>query len=311
MRTCFAILVLVLPLAACSGDGDGDDGATLFDVPDPPPGGAQLVSPTFTVPAGSETFMCMRFPYEVTETMYVQSSTAYQAEGGHHSMLFYVEGSTPLIDEPHECDESDMQNLRFVGVGTGYGYGIDMPDGYVLEIPAGARLYTQSHYVNLEPEEVLVQDVINLELVPADEVTDKLGSYVNVDLTLELPPGEETTRVLNCKPPHEINIPFFIPHMHEWGSHMKLEVERAGGAIETIWDGGWDEALRDDFPILDYDPHVTVGPNDTIRTTCTWQNTEAEAMLFPKEMCATFMLYYPSEDGAMVVCDETGANFEL
>lgn len=311
MRTFFAILVLglVLPLAACSGDDDG--GALLFDVPDPPAGGIQIASPTFTVPGSSEVFMCMRIPYEVTEDLFIQSILGYQADGGHHSLIYYVDANSPNEEAPHECNELDMADLRFVGVGTGYGHGIAMPPGKALRVPAGKRIFIQSHYVNLEADERLVQDVLNLELTPADEVDQILGSFANVDLTFELPPGEETTRVLECSPPHEIKVPWLLPHMHEWGSHFKLEVEFAGGTTEVIYDGGWDAALRDDFPILDQEPHLTIGPDDIIRTTCTWQNTEQETMLFPKEMCASFMVYYPSETGGMLVCDETGNTFEL
>jgi hypothetical protein len=313
MRTYLAALVLFLaaPLAACTG-GDDDDGSDLlFEVPDPPAGGIQIATPPFTVPGSSEVFMCMRIPYEVTEDLYIQSLTGYQAEGGHHSLIYYVDENSPNEEAPHECNELDMADLRFVGVGTGYGHGIAMPPGKVLRVPAGKRIFVQSHYLNLEAEERLVQDVLNIELTPAEQVDQVLGSYANVDLTFELPPNQETTRTIECSPPTEITVPWMLPHMHEWGSQFKLEVEFAEGGTQVVFDDGWDAALRDDFPILDFEPHLTIGPDDVIRTTCTWQNTEAQTMLFPKEMCATFMVYYPSATGSMMVCDESGDNFEL
>ena len=52
----------------------------------------------------------MRVPYEVTEDLYVHASNSYQTHGGHHTMLYFVEGTSPIVDTPHECTPEDMGN---------------------------------------------------------------------------------------------------------------------------------------------------------------------------------------------------------
>jgi hypothetical protein len=68
----------------------GESGSKVEILPDgveePPPGGVQIVSPTFEVAATTEVFMCMRIPFEVTGDLYVQASKAWQVTGGHHAM---------------------------------------------------------------------------------------------------------------------------------------------------------------------------------------------------------------------------------
>jgi hypothetical protein len=303
---------MLLALSGCASDDAPEpaDGI-IIDAPKPQ-NGVQLVTPTFTVEGGSEVFMCMRIPAEVPETMYVQQSVAYQAKGGHHSMLYYLPQDFYVEDAPHECQGSEMGRggLRFVGVGTADGGGIELPPGVVLEIPAGVKLFTQSHYVNTGTEAVTAQDVINLELVDRSQVTNIAGAYTEIDLSFEIPPGSaEYTRTIDCSPPVDMNVPFMIPHMHEHGKHISVELEQAG-QISSIYDSDWDVALRDDFPVRQFAEHLHMTTADRLRTTCTWQSQEETApLLFPNEMCATFMIFYPSSDGAMWACDETRGNF--
>jgi hypothetical protein len=313
-RTSLVWAVAGLWLTACGGEQappeDSGPDTIRTDLPAAPEGGARLVSPVFQVDAASEVFMCMRIEFDVTEDMWVNSSTGYQVEGGHHTMLYYTAEPQVGIDPmPHECAGEDMGNIRFIGVGTANGIGITLPEGIAMKIPKGAEIWTQSHYLNTTGEEITAQDVIDLELIAANEVTDVAAAFTQVDLGLELTPVAETTRVIECTAPQNMTVPFMIPHMHEWGAHFKLEVVRNDETM-VIYDQGWEESLRDDFPILSMSPMLELTPNDVIRTTCTWHNDTADPILFPQEMCATFMPFYPSSDGALLACDETGEHFQ-
>jgi hypothetical protein len=299
--------------AGCSDSGTTEppvDDGIIVDVPPAPSGAKRLVTPTFPVEGGTEVFMCMRVPFEVKEDLYVNSSLAYQATGGHHSMLYYTPPEQlPLKDEPHECEDSDMGNIRFIGVGTGDGVGISLPKGMALKIPAGAKIYTQSHYLNTGSERMIAQDVLDLITIPAAEVEQVAGAFTEVDLGLELPANAETTRKIDCTAPTEMTVPWMIPHMHELGFHIKLEIV-SNGVTSTVYETPWEEALRDHFPVVEFEPHLKLTPADRIVTTCTWRNTKSTPLLFPAEMCATFMPFYPSANGAMLACDETGKHFE-
>lgn len=300
-------------VVGCTAPGDGEtqpvDDGIIFDVPALAADAVRLVSPTFTVDAGTEAFICMRIPFEVEEDIYVNASVAYQANGGHHSMLYYSPpDQEPPNDAPHECVDSDMGNIRFIGVGTADGVGISLPKGIAMKIPKGSKIYSQSHYVNAQTTTLTAQDVVDLVLIPADQLEQRAGAFTEVDLGLELPASMETTRQIDCTSPMDMEVPWMIPHMHEWGYYFKLEVI-VDDVPQTVYESEWNETLRDHFPLVHFDPPLHLTPADRIRTTCTWRNIESHDILFPSEMCATFMPFYPSPDGALLACDETGKHF--
>ena len=198
--------------------------------------------------------------------------------------------------------------LRFVGVGTGDGSGIELPPGIAMKIPANIKLFTQSHYLNTTDHEVTAEDVINLRTIPESEVVEIAGTFTEIDLSFELPARLETTRTVECTVPVDMTVPFLIPHMHEFGKHITVELEQAG-TMQTLYDSDWSVALRDDFPVRHFTDHLKLQTTDKIRTSCTWNNDGDIPLLFPREMCATFMMFYPSIDGAMWACDETGRQF--
>ncbi len=296
-------LVLCTLLAACSGS-DGDGNELLFDVPEPPEGGFQIVGQPHVVPAGAEQFICQQVPFDVTEETIISESKVYQAPGGHHVIIFY---STSMNTDPapHECGGSDMTDVRLVGVGSGYGKGVELPEGKGLRLPAGAKLYYQSHYVNATDSDMEVQDVVNFATIPPGDMTDLVGSFAQVDLTFALPPKQETTRTLRCEIPFEMHLANLLPHMHEWGTHFRAHVERGDQRID-LFDVDWDAAFRDDFPWKSDADELVFQQGDILQTECTWYNDEDQVILFPKEMCATFFMFYPSPNGALMACDESG-----
>lgn len=307
----FIGVVLALALAGCTGSGAGPHGGQpeklRDDIPEPPEGGAQIVSQAFEVPAGEEVFMCMRVPFEVKERLLVQSSQVYQTTNGHHTVVFYSEDSEGVNPEPHECSGFDMTNVRLIGTGAANGSGIEMPDGVALEVPAGAEVWIQSHYINATEQNRMVQDVVNLELLEESEVEEIAGTFAHLDLTFQVPPHEQETTTIDCEFDREMTIPWLLPHMHEWGESFALEVLRDGEELYS-WSGPWLQSFRDDFPVQELDESLQVKPGDVLRTTCTWRNTETEPLLWPKEMCVTFFPYYPG-DGSLLACDENGDMF--
>jgi hypothetical protein len=308
------IALVSLMLAACGSEAE----ELLVDAPPPPPGGMQLVSPRFTVPAASERFMCMEIPFDTDREIFVRQSTVHQSPGGHHMLVFFVQdgddaGGAGSISTPRECRGEDMGSggLRILGAGSSAGSGIALPPGVAFRVPPGVRVVSQSHYLNLTSEPIEVQDAINLELVPADEVASLAGAFAQVDLGLELPAREITTREMSCQLPLDgMRVPWLLPHMHEFGSHKRVELRRDGQDPLILWEGDWEESLRDHFPIVDLDD-MEMNRSDVLHTECTWDNTTDGPMLFPTEMCATFMVFHPSDEGALHVCDDAGNEFVL
>jgi len=309
--------LMIFLLASCGSDeqpksSKGEPGTeqpeATTQAPPPKEGGAQLVTPAFTVPSGAEIFECMRVPFEIKEDLYVQSSAAWQAPGGHHMLIYYSEGSVVYKDEPHACDGTDMLDVRLIGVGGADGVGIAMPPGVTLKIPAGAKIYGQSHYVNTTSKDITAKDTINLELLPFEKVENVAGTWAEINSTFELKPHETSTVSVTCSPPEAGKVPWIIPHMHEYGKHITIE-HIVDNVTNVLYDSDWGEALREHFPLTMFAEHLSIKPTDKFRTTCTWDNTTPGSILWPKEMCVAFMAYYPSSSGALWACDADGSNF--
>jgi hypothetical protein len=312
LRYTLVVSLLAGSLGACSSAG-GEE--LLIDAPPPPPGGMQLVSPRFTIPAASEVFMCMEVAFDTDRDIYVRSSTVHQSPGGHHMLVFFEQADSLSggIPSPRPCRGDDMGSggLRILGVGTAAGRGIELPAGVAFRVPPGVRVISQSHYLNLSSESVEVQDAINLELIPPDEVASLAGAFAQADLGLELPPREETTRTMECQLPMDgIRVPWLVPHMHEMGSYKKVELLRDGQDPVVLWEGDWEESLRDHFPVVDLDD-MEMDRSDVLRTECTWNNATDDFVLFPTEMCVSFLVFHPSPEGALHVCDDAGNEFVL
>jgi len=310
MRPSLYSLLLWSALCACSAS-EGELSVELpDDVPAPPEDGIQLVGSPFRVAAGNEVIMCMEIDFEVTEDLYISESAVYQRDGGHHVLVYYTTGTAPVESAPHECNELDMGDIRLVGTGSAGGSGIALPEGKALKIPKGARLFFQSHYLNLTSEEIEVIDAVNLRMVPESQVEERVGSFAHVDLGLELPPGVETTRSFRCEMPYDMKPTHLIPHMHELGRHFEAYLEH-GEERTQLFDVDWEEAFRDDFPEYKDIESLEFKKGDILETTCTWMNHEDLPARFPREMCVTFFLFYPSIDGALLSCDEKGNLNEL
>ncbi len=317
MKCFWGSVALSLALGASFGCAADDDGGGVQtpdklrdDIPDPAPGGAQLVTPQFTIPAGQEVFMCMKVPYAVSQDMFVQAGHIFQMVNGHHTLLFYANDSTGVDPEPHRCDGFDMTDVRIVTTGTANGTGVATPPGIVLQVPKGVELWVQSHYINATDQDAQAQDVINLDLVPQDQVEEIASTFAQTDLTFTLPPQQETTKSMDCEVHQEMTIPWLLPHMHEWGTHFSVGLYRQQETTPFwSWDGDWYAGARNDFPIQKFDDYITLQPGDHVKTTCTWFNTKDTAMLFPQEMCVTFFPFFPG-DGSLIACDESGNSFE-
>lgn len=109
-------------------------------------------------------------------------------------------------------------------------------------------------------------------------------------------PGQGGTATGTCDPSGSTpaTILSVSPHMHQMGTHMTTVITRAGGGTEMLHDGAFQFANQIDYPKT---PPVIINPGDTLRTTCTYQNSGTSSIRFgpntEDEMCYNFVLAYP------------------
>jgi hypothetical protein len=97
--------------------------------------------------------------------------------------------------------------------------------------------------------------------------------------------------------------------MHELGRHYKLDVvdgAGAGPATQVLRDEDWEPSFSSHPPVTSYPVAAPLHlPRGTrLRQSCDWSNTTTHTTLVPREMCLSFMYYFPG-DGDDIVCNMT------
>lgn len=81
--------------------------------------------------------------------------------------------------------------------------------------------------------------------------------------------------------------------MHQLGRNMRSVVNRAGGAVEEVFNKPFDFNQQ-----IHYEANVDIHPGDTITSTCTFfNNTQAAVPFGPsseQERCYQFVFSYPA-----------------
>src|SRR5262245_21413533 len=106
-------IVLLIALSAVGCGGDGGGGAA--DAAPVPTGWVSLVSADWTMPAGTEGYVCARVtvPYD----MYINEYRPIAPVGTHHTALSIAPRPGP--DETFPCEASDIGFRIIFGSGVG------------------------------------------------------------------------------------------------------------------------------------------------------------------------------------------------
>ncbi len=279
--------------AACSGgddvadDGDDDvpDGVVdvRVDVPEPSDAYLDLVTPDLEIAAGTEKMFCIYLDNDQGE-LAVDNMEALQGDYGHHIVLLTTIDPQPAGTVEDCTSQEDMWKFRsFVLPGN------ELPPGHGIRIPDGMQYVMQIHYVNVNPQPILVRDVARLQLVEPAAVETWVTTLTTNSLRLALPTGV-SSESFDCTLTEDVDLLLLGGHMHETGTTFEIEVGPSVDELESMYlVDPWRPAYRDAPPVtLFYQQPRAVPAGTIVRTTCTWDNTSAETIEFPAEMCASF-----------------------
>lgn len=292
-------LITATVIAAASGcGGDDGDGYTITDDM------LSFETGDYQV-AGGDAFECFYTDVVTDRELAVRGAAGQQQSGGHHITIYYTE----LIKDPqhHPCETAEMADWRMIGGGGDEAEAavakLRMPEGLAIRVPAGAQIVLQSHYINLG-ESFTANDSASLELVPPDSIDAYVNQFVFNDVGFSIPAHEEFESVSTCTAPADVDIIRLLGHMHEWGTYYHLErLDESDEPVETVIEKEWDPVFTSDPEILTFEPaapmHIAAGTR--LRQTCRWSNDTAEPILFPREMCLAYGLYFP--DDGEIFCD--------
>lgn len=283
------IVPLVLFIGCAEDDGDSADGDEIEArderVPMPPdqPNVLNFPGAEFVVEAGKDKLVCVHATYDGDDIAF-RDAISLQGKGGHHVILLGAREDQPEGTIEDCSDASDMSKYDALMIPQ------ELPDGLGSLLTAGRRMVIQSHYVNTTDEPILVRDIVQLRTLPVEDVGTWASPFVTNVADFSIPPGEVQEVSFDCPVPEDVDLLMIGGHMHEWGTKFSIEMGMTEDAMETTYlVDPWRAEFRDLPPVTLFlnDPKpLTAGL--TVRTTCTFSNTQSEPLTFPHEMCATF-----------------------
>jgi hypothetical protein len=298
MKACLGLGALLL--VACGGEED--DGFVITDTE------LSFRTPRFEVPVG-DSFTCFYTDVVTPRELAVYGASGGQGAGGHHIIAYYADEARPIGSHP--CTDEEMTNLNQIAgtAGEGDTEGIlGLHDNLALRVPANKQIVLQAHYINVTDAPYMVEDSVSLHLMNPDDVFAYVNYFVTNDDTFEIPPNAAYTHTTYCRTTRDLDVVLTLGHMHEDGRHYQLEVMGDGGAAapQVLRSDEWEPSFTSHPPVTYYPVtaplHLARGT--LLRQSCDWSNTTDRTVLFPREMCLSFMYYFPGE-GDDIVCDMT------
>ncbi len=301
-----------LALLACTAPTSGPDAAGEPDAPPADAGSPMAPSPNviatltqdfgpLSVASGEErTNDCVAWSLGNEAPLWVSAVRFEATPGIHHSNWFHVRPATfPGPDGIFRCRDRGFDSVTAATAG-----GVlfaqstqttredqSFPSGTALRLPPDAVVVADLHLLNTTPEDLEVEIHMEIDLVAAETVTTRLRGMAFDYLDLRLPPRMRSEFSMNCDfaqaigGPIDFKIYYALPHYHELGVGMRLELiggERDG---EILWESfspigePWGETF--DPPL---DPRGATG----LRVSCVYDNPRDEVVQYgigDQEMC--------------------------
>ncbi len=259
--------------------------------------GIVFTTEEFEVPVG-DSFTCFYTEHFTDRDLAITNALGGQLGGGHHILAYYAD--TPREPGYHPCADDEMVNLHQIAgsAGDGGAQSISLPDGLALAVPAGKQIVLEAHYINETSAPFKAFDWVKLIYGDPAQTKHYVNYLVTIDEGFEVPASGTLTRTTECTLDRDFQIALSLGHMHEQGSHYKLEVlDAQRNLIDTPLDNQWVPYFTSHPPLNRYemDAPYMLRAGQILRQTCSWNNTTSDPLLFPREMCLAFMYYWPGE----------------
>ncbi len=286
---------------ACGGAGGGGAGGM------PPLGCEPDISLTpsapFEMPSDADDlYVCfgVEAPSDVARHITAISPRIDNESIIHHILL--LQSTEPVSANGEPCDfvNIDWKLVYAWGPGTP---ALELPEeaGFPLGPSDPGHFVIQIHYNNIqglvgETDQSGIDFCTTTELRANDA---DIAAFGGTQFDPILPNSTQTT---TCETPVPALVdPFFPvtifqswPHMHQLGRQFTSVIEKADGSTLMLADvPNYDFEYQVTYP----NPNYTLDVGDTVRTSCTWENTTQTTANFGEnttdEMCFNFVAYYP------------------
>jgi hypothetical protein len=277
-------------------------------------GYTRLTSPTVAnIPPGGDVTFCQYVMAPFDHDVDVLDVKGVQSKFGHHAAAFtFTDNGTQTLGSSLQCmgteftagavgtdspsAPSGASALASMGAYLG-GVGGDtttakttaLPAGVAFRLKKGSGIMLNVHYLNTGEQTIDGNSVIDMKFADADPSRTIASMFVNLNAGFSLSPDAQTSSTIDCVAQGDLNIIMMSNHMHEFGTSAKTELLPAGSTTPQVMheDTTWtfDMQFNPAYSQWDVAAPLTIHAGDTIRTTCNWDNTTADTMTFPREMC--------------------------
>lgn len=259
----------------------------------------------FQIPTG-ESYHCFYFdaPWTAPAISVAFRSKLDNDRALHHWFLYAMPSAHPN-GTVETCLPLHPDGPKMIAGWAPGGKDMTMPDGVGAELPApGSSLMLEWHYFNNTDAVLSDKSSVSVCTVPAGARPNVAAiTWVGTEDfgPLGMPPGMTSSFTGTCTPSWNgvgadgsVHALYTIPHMHQYGRHMTIEIARTGGSRDTMFDQAFSESNQAwvETPAL-------LMKGDKLLTTCTFQNTSDGNVTYGSpfgngEMCYGFLLAYPA-----------------
>jgi hypothetical protein len=166
------------------------------------------------------------------------------------------------------------------------------PDGVAVKIPAGTQLMLNLHLFNVSMSPISGVSGTLVQMVPASQVTQVAEMVLGGTNAINVPPNGTQTVEGQCGFAGTSTIVTVWPHMHMYGTHMKVTYLGAAGP-QVLHDADYSFSNQKNFPIAP----VTVAAGEKVLVDCTYVNPTALPVTWgdssKAEMCFAGLYLYP------------------
>jgi hypothetical protein len=281
------LVALTLGLAAC-GNADGGPGKTEpGEESKPPEGYTRFAPPSIDMAPGEEGTYCQFVALPAEADMDILDITGEQGFPGHHAVLFATSANEP-VGTTRACTDQDLVDQKFLGGVGGEGASDAFPAGAVIRLKKGQSLVMNVHYLNTSDKKVTGRSHLDIKFAPPSPDRPQASFFTSGVYQFALSPHGEATAEAKCVFPHDVKFLDFANHMHDLGVDINTKIIHADGSAEELQrDDGWKYEWQFNPPrkLWSVEAPHTLEAGDTLHTTCSWNNTTAQMITFPREMC--------------------------
>ncbi len=178
----------------------------------------------------------------------------------------------------------------FLGaVGPIAGRPATLPAGVAFRLTKGQGIMLNLHYINTSTEPVNGDAYIDMKFVDVDPARLIAAIFLNLNGGFSVPPKAEVDSTADCVAKSDVNVIMMSNHMHEFGTHATTSVVHGDtGEVEVLRDDPtWTSDMQSNptFTRWDVKSPFVLHAGDTIRTSCSWNNSTTGTLSFPREMC--------------------------